>query len=521
MRFSTPWSPDVDSWRTYVPSASSPGLDTECERPRPGRPPVVHRFHQLILLPKGPIDLPPAPSTDYGRLTFTPDFGTAAAPPPPPSAPSAMTGQSWIESRLRWGLFVAYEQAWHWQGASLGELIDSISLTPNEELEIQVYTWDRTKTSRDLETSDLVDQMSETSLTVHSSAQVVRRLEEETHWDFGVNVGYSSGITAGVELGIGESSTDAMERRREQTQDLTSRTARQVRSERRVAISTVRETGVEQRRTRKLRNPNPTRTVTFNFYETLSHYRVEIAPVETTWVVALPNRLPVVTPAWVSCHEGILRDHLLDPGQASGFSAARRLAQRFPPDQIQEAVRWLHLAFVSQPMGVHSPPRPWRAGAERPEPLPVCTFEASEQPSILERIGRVLAAIFTGGVSELVRGTIEAAAGEATDSTANDRYSYFFIANFLTGVISAPSVPGLLAAMKLVSDWYKPYQSVGSTGTVYCYYRVSAEAESAPGSRLFGAGPGHGRISARALPSRGRDRRNQVGGARGVAGVEA
>jgi hypothetical protein len=232
---------------------------------------------------------------------------------------------------MRWGLFIAYEQAWHWQGASLGELIDSISLTPKEELEIQVYTWDRTKMSRDLETTDLVDQKTETSLTMHSSAQVMRRMEEETHWDFGVNVGFSSGITAGVELGIGQSSSDVMERRREQTQDLTSRTARQVRSERRVAISTVRETGVEERRTRKLRNPSPTRTVTFNFYETLAHYRVEMAPVETTWVVAIPNRLPEVTPAWVAGHEGILRDHLLDSGQSPSFGAARRLAQEFVP----------------------------------------------------------------------------------------------------------------------------------------------------------------------------------------------
>lgn len=478
MPFSTPWSPDTESWQAYVPAVSTPGLDPACARPSPGRPPVVHHFHQLILLPRGPFDLPPAPPTNYRNLLAAPAPAAswAATPPPPTVVVAGGPCPAWTESRLRWGLFVAYEQAWQWQGTSLGELIESISLAPREELEIQVFTWDRTKTSRDLETTDLVDQKSETSLTMHSSAQVLRRMQEEIHWDFGVNVGYSAGITAGVELGVGQSSSDVTERRREQTQDLTSRTARQVRSERRVAISTVRETGIEERRTRKLVNRNPTRTVTYNFYETLSHYRVEIAPVETSWVVAIPNSLPAVTPAWVACHEGILREHLLDLGQSPGFDAARRLARQFPSDPIREAVARLHHAFVSQPMGVISPPRPWRAGPERPEPVPLCITEATEEPPILEKIGRALAAIFTGGMTELVYGVVELAGGEPAPAEG-ERYSYHFIENFLGGVIQTPSVPGLLAAMKLVADWYKPYQS----GRTRCLYRVSAEVEAALG----------------------------------------
>lgn len=473
MRFTPPWSADPTSWHAQVGTVSTPGLDAACARPVAGRPPVVHRFHDLILLPHGPLDLPPMPPPSTHRAAAD---ATGSAPPPSvvSSAGAAQT-RVWAERRLRWGLFVAYEQAWHWEGSTLGELVESISLAPKEELQIQVYTWDRSKTSRDFESTDLVDQKSETSLTMHASAQVVRRMEKETHWNLGVNVGFSSGVTAGIEAGVGASSSNLMERRREQTQDMTTRTARQVRAERRVAISTVRETGIEERRTRTLHNCNETRTVTFNFYETLSHFRVEIAPVEATWVVAIPNALPAVTPTWVSCHEGILRDVLLDRTQAAGFDAARRLARRYPPDLVATAVQRMHDAFVAQPMIIHSPPRPWRAGPERPEPGAMPVREAEDRPTALEAFTRTFAAILTGGLSEFALGIASAAGAEGESPT--QPYSFHFIESYLRGVAASPSVPGLVASMKLVNDWYQPFQR----GDTTCVYRLSADAESALG----------------------------------------
>jgi len=474
MRFSPPWSPDPDRWHANGGAASTPGLDPACARPVASRLPVVHRFHDLFLLPRGPFELPPPlpPST---HRTIPGDDGVAAPPPPWVGTAGTPATRPWAESRLRWGVFAAYEQAWHWQGASLGELIESISLTPLEKLEIQVYTWDRSKSSRDFESTDLVDQKSETSLTMHASAQVVRRMEKETHWNLGVNVGFSSGVTAGLEVGVGGSSGNLMERRREQTQDVTSRTARQVRAERRVAISTVRESGIEQRRTRTLRNESPTRTVTFNFYETLSHYRVEIAPVEATWVVAIPNALPAITPEWVACHEGILRERLLDGTQVLAFDAVRRLARRYPTDLVQDAVRRLHSAFVAQPMSIPSPPHPWRTGPVRPEPQPIAQREPDERPSPMEAFVRTFAAILTAGLSELVHDAVTASAAAEGEA---DRQSYSFIESYLRGVIATPSVPGLVAAMKLVSDWYLPFTRGSST----FFYRLSSDAEAALGN---------------------------------------
>jgi len=474
MRFTPPWSPDPESWRANGGAASNPGLDPECARPTQSRPPVVHRFHDLFLLSRGPIELPAA--LPPGTHRVVPDANGATAPPPPWVGPAGTAvSRPWTESRLRWGVFAGYEQAWLWQGTSLGELIESISLTPLEKLEIQVYTWDRSKSSRDFESTDLVDQKSETSLTMHASAQVVRRMEQETHWNLGVNVGFSSGVTAGLEVGVGGSSGNLMEKRREQTQDVTSRTARQVRAERRVAISTVRESGIEQRRTRMLRNKSATRTVTFNFYETLSHYRVEIAPVEATWVVAIPNALPVITPAWIACHEGILREMLLDGTQVLAFDAVRRLARRFPTDLVQDAVQRLHSAFVAQPMSIPAPPHPWRTGPVRPEPQPVAQRTPDERPSPVEAFARTLAAILTAGLSELIHDAV--AAGASAEGGA-ERQSFSFIESYLRGVIATPSVPGLVAAMKLVSDWYLPFVQ----GSTTFFYRLSADAEAALGN---------------------------------------
>ncbi|MBE9573855.1 MAG: hypothetical protein IMF20_01845 [Proteobacteria bacterium] len=457
MKFKTPWSADPDSWKKFVSATSRPGVEGECIAPSRGIPPVVQRFHDLFLFPHGPLDIPALPPETtilmMGHIAKEGQQPSRSYLAHPPQLTLISRPRNWSVTKPIWGIHVSYEQAWFWQGSSLGELIESISLAPNETLEIQVYTWERTKVSRDLESTDLVDQKSETSLTMHDSSQIIKRMEKERHWEFGANVGFSSGVTAGVNVGFGGSTSDLMERRREQKQEFTSKTSQQVRSERKIKISTVSEVGTEKRRKRILKNMNPTRTVTYNFYETLSHYQVEIAPVEAIWVVAIPNKLPQITPEWVTCHEGILREHLLDPTQEAGFEVARKLTEKYPTDIIFTAIGYLYDAFRDRNRSI---------SIEREERRNLSPLD-------------IVFGIISGGAA-FIPYAIDMLSQEVSNDP-NERYSDEFIESFLRGAVATPTLGGLLVSMKLVVDRHKPWR-VGSETRCYS---ITRELESAVG----------------------------------------
>ncbi|WP_028322865.1 hypothetical protein [Desulfatiglans anilini] len=341
----TPWNATVENWeaRGLSDAAAFPGLAGDCGVARPGTIPVVHRFLDLFKIKDFPIRFASS-SNEFSVMPPDPDCANAWPP----------CIRAWEVLEPVPLFAVAFEQAWYHMGTTLGELIESLSLTPAEELEIHVFTWDRIKVSRDLESTDIVDKASESSLTRHDSSQVVSRMEKEKEWQLGANVGLSYGVTAGIDFSMGESLSDSIERRREERQEQTNKTTYKLRSERKLKISTVHETGFEEKRRRVLKNPNPTRSVTYNFYETLSHYRVDLAMVETDLAIALPNQLPLITPEWVVCHEGILRGHLLDESQEGGFASARMLVVPGVTNLAKGAIDALVDAFIDMEDAIRS-----------------------------------------------------------------------------------------------------------------------------------------------------------------------
>ena len=459
MRFPVPWSTDPESWKEYVPEISHPGVEAEepgCLLPPYGTPPVVHRFHDLFLTQDRPFDFTTA--DEFG------DYLVENVENPCTPCPETRCIRPWEVQQVRCGIFVVYEQAWHWKGTSLGELIGSITLAPLEELEIQVFTWDRTKLSHDLETTDLVDKKSETSLTTHDSAHVVSRMEKEKEWQLGANLGFEYGVTVGTEVSVGESVRDADERGREQKQERTSKTAQQIRSERRIKISTVRETGVEERTRRLLKNHNPTRSVTYHFYETISHYQVDIAPVELRWVVAIPNQLPEITPCWVVCHEGILRDHLLDETQEPGFQAARGLTKPEKFNLVAEAACRLYDAFVAQPV---------RTGV-RPERVPFLERE------LRLREGGAPDSSSTPQDWELQEQLVAKIDAHLDRYPPADWSSFLSTREYLKVVRDQPTVTGLRQALWVLRAWL--LEKPSDAGSLI--YPVTPELEGAIGFAL-------------------------------------
>jgi hypothetical protein len=248
-----------------------------------------------------------------------------------------------------------------------------------------------------------------------------------------------------------------------------------------VKISTVRETGTEERTRRLLKNSNPTRSVTYNFYETLSHYKVDIAPVELQLVVAIPNELPEITPCWVVCHEGILRKHLLDETQETGFEGARQLIQPQKYNFLAEAARRLYEAFIAQPQRTDVTPerqlfleREARLRDDGP-------LASTEMPTAWE-------------YQDQLETTLSSILEEYPPSKGS---TFLYTREFLALVRDQPTVAGLKQALWLIRGWLLEKKTSSSRSF---FYPVTPELETAigfacavlttnTGGARFGPGP--------------------------------
>jgi len=366
MRIPRPWSDGGPIWEEIKSKSRFPGMDGSCEPSVLAPSPVIHQFSHVVLLSDAPVPVVSAGDWNVGRAVDERDDGSPEAGrrsllgfldellenirdalPAADKATESKT-RSWQVETPIWGIRVVTEQAWQTLGVTVGEPAGAISLAPGEEREAQVFTWHRTRRTTDEENVDIVDRQTETSLTTHESYQVAKRFHKELNWGFDAELGIGEG-----EGTVGTSSSASLiqdvERQYQRSRDATRKLSEHMRSERRVRVSFAEERGVEAREVRKISNRNPCHTVAHQFYEELQHFRVQQAPAEVDYVLAVPNPLPEITPKWVACHEGTLRAVLRDSSFGDGFDAAEELTSGTGADVLVAALQRLKAAFRPLP----------------------------------------------------------------------------------------------------------------------------------------------------------------------------
>ena len=242
----------------------------------------------------------------------------------PPQLPDAFT----------LGLYLPWTQSWQLKGYSRGSLAHSLTLAPQEEATIELFTWDRRKRSLEQSSSFDSDQSLEQTDTTKDVMDVVKELASSSEFKVEghakLNVKYM-GVEA--EVGVAGSyaaKVNATARRSvNHVQDSTEKAAARVRVSRQTRISESSETGSEERVTRKVRNTNMCRTLTLDYFEVLAHYNVTTAfdrdNAEVCVFVPLPLSLrnKVFAEQDLRVHERALVAALLDSRLADGFQAAR------------------------------------------------------------------------------------------------------------------------------------------------------------------------------------------------------
>ena len=229
-------------------------------------------------------------------------------------------------------LFMPYRQSWKLLGYTRGDILNSLSLGPEEETTIEIFTWDRRTRTREEGVSVERAAKLDLSFTDKHSRETIKELQHTEGWQ--TNLGGSvvipdSPVTINAKVGFKENLSNSNKQTIQQTSEAVRRAASTIKTTRQTKVSETEESGSEERVTRKIKNPNLCHTLNLDYFEILANYRVTTALLkeQIKLCVLVPNPLrDRINRNFLLNHEGVLRNVLLFSEFQAGFDAARKLA---------------------------------------------------------------------------------------------------------------------------------------------------------------------------------------------------
>ncbi len=180
---------------------------------------------------------------------------------------------------VSWDLYLMlkYRQDWQPSGYGLGELVHTMSLLPNEELTLEVKTWETSKTQQDTEKNLDQENVSDIKMTSSIINEATTEDKRKSHEYVDGKAGYSGfgasvSVAAGYSRDLSNFQKDYAKEAQEQSEQVTNK----YRATRKVRMAISRESGSESKTTRKIRNINQAHTLNVNFFEILREYEVEL-----------------------------------------------------------------------------------------------------------------------------------------------------------------------------------------------------------------------------------------------------
>lgn len=174
-------------------------------------------------------------------------------------------------------LHVPLNQTWELQGYERGALINTFSLAPQEQITVEVFSWDRRKNTSEFATSRETETSIENSFSQKITRDTLDEAKNINGWEFGANAGFTVPQIA-LEVGVDFSISDKNESmQRQTTQNITeavAKAASKIKSSVQTKVTESQEFGREERVTRKFQNPNQGRILHLDCFEVLAKHRV-------------------------------------------------------------------------------------------------------------------------------------------------------------------------------------------------------------------------------------------------------
>ena len=270
--------------------------------------------------------------TPHVTVTIPPTTTTT-----PPVQDTDDTSRPQSRESLPLALYMPVKHSWELRGYSRGALLHSVGLAPQEELTLEIHSWQKFTTGTETTTATESTSTAESTDTTRDSHEVLNDVARtnDLRNNLGGNLSYSGyGFNINLNGGAGDVNTvtDTFRDTTTNLHELVVKTTNQLKSSRQVKVTEGSDIGSEERVTRRLRNPNTCHALAIDTFEVLAHYKI------TTTIIRSGARLCVLienplqfgffTRDVVREHETILSQILLDPNLRGGFAAARLLAER-------------------------------------------------------------------------------------------------------------------------------------------------------------------------------------------------
>lgn len=195
----------------------------------------------------------------------------------------------------RWALGqrLDYRQEWRHDGFTLGELISSLSLLPNEELTIEVSSWQRTKSEVEQITDRQEKERLERELARTDEESVANQAASSNSWTVAASGGFSLGpVSASVSAGASGNSEQRSQQAERHVTEATTKATNEVSLKRAVKMTQTAEAGSEQKTARRIRNPNACHTVTFSFFQIVKLFDIQLRLTNDAVTVMFPGLFP-------------------------------------------------------------------------------------------------------------------------------------------------------------------------------------------------------------------------------------
>jgi hypothetical protein len=211
-------------------------------------------------------------------------------------ANASLPGSAIVDSNgaqlFYWDLFLIlkYQQKWTPCGYGLGELLYTVSLMPDEELTLELKTWETSKTQQDVEDTTDQKNVSDIKDSNSASSEVSHTGEQTTNTSVNGKAGYSGfGFSASIEAGWSQNVKETQAENAKQTRDRSRQSTNEYKASHKVKLAVSREQGSESKTTRKIRNINRAHTLNANYYEILNQYDIELSLVGVPLAILGPE----------------------------------------------------------------------------------------------------------------------------------------------------------------------------------------------------------------------------------------
>jgi hypothetical protein len=232
------------------------------------------------------------------------------------------------------GLFSTFYQEWRLRGYSRGALLSSITLAPKEELNIEISSYNKFKneftSTTESETERNLEFTSTQKAIIKVSNEVVESSDSKIGGEIGIPIPAGSiPINSKVDGSMENKVTDTLKNEVDNLNEKTIKATEKIKSTSTIKISQTHEFGEERKTTRRIENPNNSRTLIFNHFEILENYAIKTShdpkKVELCLLIENPY-FRNIDLDFVLAYEDRLLPILLSINYQAGFEAAKILA---------------------------------------------------------------------------------------------------------------------------------------------------------------------------------------------------